>query len=157
MLARADQGRLPLRLEPLDVQDLIERRRPSRGTAGTVAVGIPGGAVVLADADRVAQALDNLLTNAGRYGRPSRSPWSPASRTRRWWRSRSATRATDSPPRFPPDAFERFSQADPGHGGDGSGLGLAIVDAIARAHGGHAIARAVADGGFEVAVTLPRA
>jgi signal transduction histidine kinase len=37
----------------------------------------------------------------------------------------------------------------------GAGLGLSIVRSVARAHGGHAHARALANGGLEVTVRLP--
>ena len=37
----------------------------------------------------------------------------------------------------------------------GAGLGLSIVRSVARAHGGHAHARALPDGGLEVTVRLP--
>jgi len=37
----------------------------------------------------------------------------------------------------------------------GAGLGLSIVRSVARAHGGHACARALPDSGLEVTVRLP--
>lgn len=163
VLARADQGRLPLRPEPIDVQELLERvaarhRRAALATGRDIsaAVEIEGGAVVLADPDRSAQALDNLVANSVRYGAGAIEL-----RARRAPGGLVALEVRDHGPGFPAGyrerAFERFSQGDAGHSGQGSGLGLAIVDAIARAHGGRA---AVADdpgGGAVVTILLPAA
>jgi two-component system, OmpR family, sensor kinase len=69
-------------------------------------------------------------------------------------------RVSDAGPGFPDDflgrAFERFSRADTGRGSGGAGLGLGIVQAIARAHGGEALAGNSSDGsGAEVWLRLP--
>ncbi len=162
VLARADQDSLPLRREPLDLQDVLEdavqRNRAAATAAGRrleVHVDIPGGAVVDADADRVAQALDNLVVNAIRYGAGTIE-----------LRGRAAAGGValvvlDGGPGFPADflprAFERFSQADASHGTTGSGLGLALVDAIARAHGGHAAVANREAGGASATLVLPAA
>ncbi len=162
VLARADQGKLPLRLEPLDVQDVLEqaaaRHRAPAAAAGRaldVAVDVAGGAVVLADPDRVAQALDNLVVNALRYGagtiglRARRAPGGIALVVE--------DRGAGFAAAFVERAFERFSQADEAGGRAGSGLGLAIVEAIARAHGGHAAVGARPGGGAEARLVLPEA
>ncbi len=163
VLARADQGRLPLRPEPLDVQDLLEataERHRADADAGSrtivVRVEIEGGAVVLADPDRLAQALDNLVVNALRHGRGAieivaRRP-TPAT---------VAISVADRGPGFGEDllprAFDRFSQGREHKGEGGAGLGLAIVDALLRASGGDAQATDRAGGGAEVTITLPAA
>lgn len=162
-LARADQGPLPLRAAPLDVQDILEQAAGRHAAAArhgerTIVVGneIDGGAVVLGDADRVAQALDNLMVNALRYGAGAielRAGVSGASAVALSVRDHGA----GYPVAFLPRAFERFSQADGSHGGVGSGLGLAIVDAIARAHGGTATAANHPLGGAVTTITLPLA
>ena len=162
VLARADQGQLPLRLEPLDVQDVLEQaaarhRAPAdaAGRALDVAVDVAGGAVVLADPDRVAQALDNLVVNALRYGagtiglRARRAPGGIALVVE--------DRGAGFPAEFVERAFERFSQADEAGGRAGSGLGLALVEAIARAHGGRAAVGARPGGGAEARLVLPEA
>lgn len=162
VLARADQDGLPLRREPLDLQDLLEsaaeRNRPAVTAAGReleIHVDVAGGAVVDADADRVAQALDNLVLNAVRYGagtielRGAAADGAVAFVVR--------DRGAGFPADFLPHAFERFSQADASHGTAGSGLGLALVDAIARAHGGHAEVANRAGGGASATMVLPAA
>lgn len=163
VLARADQGQLPLRSEPLDVADLLEdaRRRHAGAAAAagrrlSTAVNIEGGAVVLADSIRVAQALDNLMANALRHGEgPIRVRADGGSA------GGVVITVSDAGPGFPETlidhAFERFSQGDRSHSGTGSGLGLAIVDAIARAHGGSARAMNAPGGGASVSLELPEA
>ncbi|HUE26315.1 MAG TPA: GAF domain-containing protein, partial [Solirubrobacteraceae bacterium] len=74
VLARADQGRLPLRPRPLAARELLEHaadraRAATELRARAIVVGeVPDRCAVRADPDRAAQALDNLITNALRYG-----------------------------------------------------------------------------------------
>jgi signal transduction histidine kinase len=162
VLARADQDALPLRRDPLDVQELLEQAARRNGPVAErggrwleIEVDVDGGAVVAGDAQRVAQVLDNLVVNALRYGA------GPIALRARATADGVELAVCDRGPGFPEDflprAFERFSQASAAHGGEGSGLGLALVDAIARAHGGHAAVRNRDGGGAEAAVVLPAA
>lgn len=163
VLARADQGRLPLRLEPLDVQDLleqaVERHLATAAAAGRAVVSsveIEGGAVLLGDPDRLAQVLDNLIVNALRHGAGSITL-----RARAAAGDAVALEVHDEGPGFATElllrAFERFAQSDDAEGGAGSGLGLAIVETIAQAHGGTATAANDPDGGAAVGVRIPLA
>lgn len=163
VLARADQGRLPLRQEPLDVQDLLEEAAERHRTAADVVAravvihnAIAGGAVVLGDGDRVAQALDNLIVNALRYGEGDIELAAGAGDDGMVTLS-VRDHGTGYPDGFLAHAFERFSQADSSHGQAGSGLGLAIVRAIAHAHGGTATATNDPQGGALTTITLPPA
>jgi two-component system OmpR family sensor kinase len=125
------------------------------------------------DPDRIRQVLDNLLANGLRAAPAGTSveisvtsgtgPDGPVVQF--------AVR--DRGPGFPggflPQAFERFSRADPARarGGpatpgassdsSGTGLGLAVVRRIAEAHGGTAIALNCPDDGAIVQVVLPHA
>jgi signal transduction histidine kinase len=56
------------------------------------------------------------------------------------------------PQQFIDRAFEPFARAD--SESSGSGLGLAIVDAVARAHGGAAVAGNSPGGGAYVTIEL---
>jgi two-component system OmpR family sensor kinase len=163
VLARADQGRLPLRPEPLDVQDLVEdaARRHHHAAAElgrmvTADVRIDGGAVVLADPDRTAQMLDNLVTNALRYGA---GPVELSVIEGAGGQVEIAVRdhGTGLPEDFADRAFERFSQADSARSGPHSGLGLSIVAALAEAQGGEASAANDPDGGAVITIALPHA
>ena len=53
-------------------------------------------------------------------------------------------------------AFDRFYRGGHnGNGGHGSGLGLSIVQAIAAAHGGHAMLKSAQGEGTSVQVWIP--
>ncbi len=96
----------------------------------------PDGIVVRADARRLEQVIDNLLSNALRYvpagGAVSVSIEAHGEVAR--------LRVEDDGPGFPssdlPHVFDRFYRADAARAAGGSGLGLAIVREIARRHGG---------------------
>jgi two-component system OmpR family sensor kinase len=159
LLARAEQGSVPLRRTPVDVLDTLdgvarsfavradtERRR--------VVVAAAEPLVVTADRLRLEQAVGNLVENALRHG--AGGVTLDARRSDGFVE----LHVTDEGPGFPepflPHALERFSRAD-GRSPDGSGLGLAIVETIARAHGGGARVANRPDGGADVAILLPAA
>ena len=164
MLARSDEGRLPVRSAPADVAALLRRSAQAAalraGQAGvTCAVDVPDGLIAVVDADRIRQAADNLIDNALRFAPPG----SQVTVTGRAAGPDLVIEGTDAGPGFPadflPHAFERFRRPDSvrGRSGGGAGLGLAIVAVIAAAHGGTATARNAPSGGAVVTITLPAA
>jgi two-component system OmpR family sensor kinase len=162
VLARADQGQLPLRLEPWAAQDLLaaaaHRAEAAIARAGRsiAALGGDRAAVVLADPDRVAQALDNLIANSLRHGDGPIEL--NAEQAGPMVELHVLDRGAGFDDEFLTHAFERFSRgARAGDGVQGTGLGLAIVEAIARAHGGSVVARNRPGGGADVWLTLPDA
>jgi signal transduction histidine kinase len=144
VLARVEDGKLPVRPVPLDAAAVLGRFGP---------VAAPAGLTVNADPERLQQALGNLVDNAHRHGGPHVEL--AAERVD----SRVELHVRDDGPGFPAEfldsAFERFTRADPARGRGGAGLGLAIVDVIARAHGGGAGARNRPGGGADVWISLP--
>jgi two-component system OmpR family sensor kinase len=158
LLARAEQGSLPLDAAPTDVTDLLEtvaeRFQPRAETEDRrVAVDADGALVVNADRLRLEQALSNMVDNAFRHGR--------GEITLTAYPNNGAVElhvldeGSGFPPAFLGQAFERFSRADAGRVGDGTGLGLAIVDTIARAHHGTARAANREGGGADISISLP--
>jgi len=119
---------------------------------------LPSG-TLLADPDRLAQALRNLLTNAIKHTAE------PDGSVRLNVAPDAAGRlgfvVEDDGPGIPPDEreriFDRFHRTDPARdrATGGAGLGLAIVQAIARAHGGTVDAGESRDGGARVVMVLP--
>jgi heavy metal sensor kinase len=103
------------------------------------------------------RAVENLVENALRYA-PRGSQVSI--RARREAGELVIDVADDGPgfpPEFLPHAFERFRRADDARSRDagGTGLGLAIVLAVARAHGGTAVAANRPEGGAVVGLRIP--
>jgi len=158
VIARADQGALPLSAAPVQSSELLDsvrRRFESRAQlAGRDIVVEDGSEHISADPHRLEQALDNLVENALAHGAGT-VRLSASARD-----GHVSLHVRDEGPGFPADfidtAFERFTRADQARGRGGSGLGLAIVQVIARAHGGQARARNVPDGGAEVLIELPQ-
>jgi len=144
VLARVEEGRLPVRPVELDARELLRRFGP---------VDAPDGLTVRADPERLQQALGNLVDNARRHG--GGEVQLAAARVN----GHVELHVRDGGPGFPPEflasAFERFTRGDPARGRGGAGLGLAIVDVIARAHGGTAGARNLESGGADVWIALP--
>ena len=158
VIARFDQGRLPVRLAPVDVDDVLADVRArfairSRETNRPLVADTPDGLRLTADPERLRQALGNLVDNAFRHGKGTVRMSARASN------GNVELHVSDEGPGFPPDfldsAFERFTRADEGRGRGGTGLGLAIVEAIAQAHHGHASASNRPDGGADVWLELP--
>jgi heavy metal sensor kinase len=160
LLARSEDGRLPLRLEPVDVDDVLESvaaRFRARADAEhrSLDVDADSAAVVVADRVRLEQALGNMVDNALAHGAGDvRLAALPQNGT-------VELHVADDGPGFPGEvlgrAFERFSRADDARGRGGSGLGLAIVDTVARAHSGTAQARNRSGRGADVWITLAQA
>jgi signal transduction histidine kinase len=139
VLAKVDGGRIPLRPERIDLGELLHRVRDrfadrAAERARSIDVELEGTNVLMADPERIRQALQNLVENALRHGRGTvtlRALDVPSGIV-----LEVSDEGRDLPVEFAPLAFERFNRVDRTR--DGAGLGLAIVDAIAAAHGGRA-------------------
>ena len=134
MLARADEGRLALRREPIAVHDLLETVARRFGTQ--IDVAAPDGETIVGDRLRLEQALGNLVDNAQRHG--GGTIRLEAERRDGRMELRVADEGNGFPAALLPHAFDRFTRGDEARAGGGAGLGLALVDAVARAHGGTA-------------------
>jgi signal transduction histidine kinase len=162
-LARTDTSGMP-RAEPTRVRPVLEAAAGATSQRASslridVTVRAAHELVVPCDADRLRQALDNLLDNALRVA-PSGSAVVLEARAEPPWCEVSVLDGGPGfPERFLPRAFERFSRPESERTSStgGAGLGLAIVDAIARGHGGWATAANRPGGGARVTLGLPLA
>ncbi len=161
LLARMEQTEF-LQLESVDVapfvgdlwdgMSLLARRRFELGA-------LPSGAL-LADPDRLAQALRNLVRNAIDHTAPERGV--VRMRVEPAARGRLRFIVEDDGPGIAADqrdrVFERFHRTDAARdrASGGTGLGLAIVRAIAEAHGGTVAAERSPEGGARVVLELAR-
>jgi signal transduction histidine kinase len=158
VIARSDQGRLPIRMGAVDARGLLEavrdryaRRADERDA--TIEVSSPHPLTMEADGLRLEQALGNLVDNALRYGD------GPIDLTARRLDGKVELAVRDHGSGMPEDfiasAFERFTRAEGARSRGGAGLGLAIVQTIADAHGGIATAANARDGGARMTVLIP--
>jgi signal transduction histidine kinase len=159
LIARADQGPLPIRRQAMQAGDLLEgvvQRFENRAASlGRELKVEPSELVLDADPIRLEQALANLVENALTYGRGTVTLHAVEER------GAVELHVMDEGEGFPEEfrarAFDRFSRADEARGRGGSGLGLSIVELVARAHGGEVGLRNRPDSGADVWLSLPRA
>jgi two-component system, OmpR family, sensor kinase len=141
VIARADQGRLPIKRDRVELAELLQRvsgrfAYRARAAGRTISVDVAPGLSAELDVIRFEQALGNLIDNALRHG-DGEIRLSAQSRDG-LVRLEVADQGPGFAEGFDEHAFERFTRADEGRTGGGAGLGLAIVKAIAEAHGGRA-------------------
>jgi two-component system OmpR family sensor kinase len=141
MLARLDQSR-ELVMDSFDLSTLVNEAVTSATASGpdhSVTSEITPGVMTIGDADKIYQAVTNLLANARAH--------TPAGTSIKVSVGSNQTGAfvsvADNGPGLSKEdqsrIFERFFRVDPSRqrsAQDGSGLGLSIVDAVMRAHGG---------------------
>jgi signal transduction histidine kinase len=159
LIARADQGALPIRPEAVPTDDLLTgvalrfaRRAHEDGRELDVRAS---SSAVAADPTRIEQALANLVDNALQHGSGDIDLF--AVERDDVVELHVADAGRGFPDGFIARAFERFSRADEARSAAGSGLGLSIVALIAEAHGGTASAANRPEGGADVWLSLPRA
>jgi heavy metal sensor kinase len=159
VLAQTDEGRLPVRREPVSLDGLVagtsgsfRPRAQAEQRSITVQAGVEG--VVQGDRVRLEQALGNLVDNALRHGAGAirLEAREQGDQIELHVLDEGDGFAAD----FLPRAFERFGRADEARTGGGVGLGLALVKAIAEAHGGSAHAINLLPRGADVWISIPR-
>ena len=140
VLARSQEGELPIRRETVAARTLLEgvrdRFAERAARAGRTILVADGEVMLRGDPLRLRQALGNLVDNALRHGDGE------VVLRARAQDGGVSLEVSDGGPGFGPDiadrAFERFARGDLARTRGGTGLGLAIVRAIAEAHGGRA-------------------
>ena len=162
-LARSDEDRVLARPSPASLAGLLTasaQHAAGRARAAGVSceVDVPPELTAEVNADRLREAVDNLIDNALRFAPPGTAIEIAAAREGPDVLIEVRDRGPGFPSSFLPHAFERFARPDSGRARSegGAGLGLAIVSAIAQAHGGQASAANRPDGGAVVTLRLPR-
>jgi heavy metal sensor kinase len=157
VLARADDGKLPLDLSRHVVRealDAVAGRFDSRARAAGRLLEVDASPELAISGDRlrIEQALGNLVDNALRHGAGTIRV--KATLEGDWFELSVSDEGSGFPSEFLPHAFERFSRAEVARSAGGAGLGLPIAEAVARAHGGSATATNTATGPV-IALRLP--
>ena len=157
--SRIEAKRLSVRPRDVDFSAIIDAVVEShRETNAIRAVGEPDLQVSV-DPDRVHQVLDNLISNAVKYGRPNgeiRVEWLDRG-------ERLEVMVTNEGPGIPaeemPRLFSRFARTDGAHARrtPGIGLGLYIARGLVEAHGGRIWAESVPGESTSFHFTLPMA
>ena len=142
-LSHIEAGQLSVNPEPADLSNIIEEARSAfqgRGRSGSVAVECPPGLPrVLADQQRVAQVLDNLLANAAKFSPEESTIDVAVARTDFHLEIAVTDRGRGIPAEHLDSIFTKFARSGhPESSGisEGHGLGLAICKGIVESHGG---------------------
>ena len=144
-------GGVPVQRQVVDLGELVRTAVREHAASDDIAIDSERTAPISVDPERVTQLVDNLVTNAIRYG--------SGRVTIRL--ARAADRATIAvhnggapiPPAKLDTLFDPYRRATSSQGG--VGLGLYIVDQIARAHGGSVQVSSTAEAGTTFTVQLP--
>ncbi|RKH11025.1 GAF domain-containing protein [Corallococcus sp. CA047B] len=138
-VGRLDQGLFTLRPQPVDVAGLARELAATANTPEHHPVHYrgPEEKVLIADPERLRQALENLVANALKHS-PQGLPVVLDVRTQQrqegtWARISVIDEGPGIPPEQLPTLFERFAR---GPGSTGLGIGLFLARRIAEAHGG---------------------
>ena len=162
-VTRIEAGALEVDLQPTDVDDLVEEAVNSflhGGSQQPVQVDLPPGLPpISADAQRVTQVLNNLLSNASKYS-PATSPIRVTASLEEPYLAVSVIDegqgvTADQLPRL----FRKFSRVglkEVQENVEGHGLGLAICKGIVEAHGGRIWVESGGEGnGARFTFTIP--
>jgi two-component system OmpR family sensor kinase len=156
-LARLDRNS-SLDLTDTDMAELVRDAvadakavEPVRPVSATT----PPRLIVVADEPRIRQVLANLLGNV----REHTAPETPVAVRLARAGQGALLEVSDAGQGMSEDAaaraFDRFYRGGHNGNGRGSGLGLSIVQAIATAHGGHAMLKSAAGAGTSVQFWIP--
>jgi PAS domain S-box-containing protein len=164
-VARVTSGKIELRIQPLDLADLVSRvaevHRPASDAGGrALAVSVPAEPLIVnADPTRIEQVIDNLLGNAVKCTQRGGHVWLDVDAEE----GVAVVRVRDDGIGLDPDklhqVFDLFAQVDstPARSQGGLGIGLTLVREVVEMHGGRVSARSAGLGqGSEFTVELPR-
>jgi signal transduction histidine kinase len=161
--AMADAFDITIRREPVDIAALVtevtDANMPSAvNKQQTINVSAPANFVTMCDADRIREAIDNLVSNAIKYSPIGGKITVGVTHEGQNTVIRIADQGAGLSPEDLGRLFGRFQRlsAKPTAGESSTGLGLSIVKRIIDMHGGHVTAQSKGPGqGSTFTVTLP--
>lgn len=123
--------------QEVSLRALMQQAIEACAAPKNVALDAPSDVVVRVKEEALLRALDNLLSNAIRYGRP------PVALRAAIRDAQLVIEVRDGGPGIAPDTAQAlmrpFARGNAARGGEGTGLGLAIVDQVVKAHGGDVV------------------
>lgn len=156
-VARLRQGLFSLRYQPIDLVELVEDLAPIWETPEhVIEIQAPEQLIMNADRDRLAQVVENLLSNATTYAElnaPIQVTLSQEQRVDGLW---AMLTVSNRGPAMPSEQLESlFQPFAKGVHSQGLGLGLWLSQRIAQAHQGTLTARTEADTMNYFTLSLP--
>ena len=153
-VTRFDAGTAKLRVDEVDVADMIMACMDARAWLDSVELDAPRGMLATLDPRRLDVIMANLIGNALKHG------GSPVRVSLRRDRDEIVIAVSDQGPGIPedvlPHVFDRFYKADASRArSEGSGLGLSIALENAHIHGGDITAANRPDGGAVFTLRMP--
>jgi two-component system, OmpR family, sensor histidine kinase MtrB len=153
-ISRFDAGTAAMRVEDVNLAELIEATLATRGWTSKVMVTAPPLVPARVDARRIDVVVANLVGNALKHG------GEPVALQLYDQGEYVVVQVADSGPGIPAEAlphiFDRFYKADRARGrSEGSGLGLSIAFENARMHGGELSAGNRPEGGAVFTLRFP--
>lgn len=158
-VARLRTGKLAMDPAPADLAALARRaveamNEQARERGLHIALQAPESLPLVADELRIEQVVNNLLTNAMRYGNGKPVDVTVA-REDGWGVLSVRDRGVGIAPQDQARIFEQFERAENAQAIAGLGLGLYISRQIVRAHGGQIAVASTPGEGAEFTVRLP--
>jgi len=159
-LDRIEAGRLTLRMEAVDInvvlQEAVERARASSENHVFNARLDPKQPTAHCDADRVAQIISNLLTNAIKYSPDGGEVLVSSVESEGFVEVSVRDHGVGIAPEFAKRLFSRYERYEKTSGKIiGTGLGLAIARQIVEMHGGRIWVDTTVGSGSDFRFTLP--
>ncbi|MBN2704371.1 MAG: hypothetical protein JXR23_09190 [Pontiellaceae bacterium] len=139
ILSHADEGRLKLNLEPVDLGELIHDAAEDLEIMApelTTTINAPEKLIIQADRALVNQIIRNMTSNAAKYTTPKGTVAFNLTTEGKTVQFTLSNSATPIPEEDRPLLFDRFHRVEKSRTTAGSGLGLSLAREIARAHGG---------------------
>jgi two-component system sensor histidine kinase MtrB len=154
-ISRFDAGTAAMRIEDINLPELIEATLSTRGWTTKVEVNAPALLATRIDARRMDVVIANLVGNALKHG------GEPVALNLYDDDQYVIVQVADSGPGIPDEAlphiFDRFFKADKARGrSEGSGLGLSIAFENTRMHGGELSAGNRPEGGAVFTLRFPK-
>jgi signal transduction histidine kinase len=162
-MAQIQSGALPLELDEVVLNDLIESSsEAAKPFAASKQIELyvdtePAIVATRADGARLAQVLDNLVSNAIKYSHNGGGVWIRMTQTGQAATISVSDSGIGIPQNEQAQMFGRFFRTSNARqsGVEGSGLGLAITRGIVEAHGGTIGFESVEGVGSTFRLTLP--